>query len=295
MHIEGRLVESDAPIPATFKPSTAARTVHIAQAKGWGSLGLHELWEHRELLYFLVWRDVTVRYKQTFLGAAWAVVQHLSAMVVFSLFFGRLAKMPSEGIPYPIFAYAALVPWMWFANGLNQVSQSILRNSNLITKVYFPRLVIPLAAALAGAVDFAVAFLVLLGMMVFYRMVPTANILWIPGLALLALGCSLGAGLWFSALNVRYRDVPLFIPLLMQLWLFATPVVYPSSLVPARWRLVHAINPMTGVIEGFRWALLGTHTHPGPQIIISVLMVLVLTTTGVFYFRRTERSFADII
>jgi len=249
----------------------------------------------RELLYFLVWRDINVRYKQTVFGVAWAIIQPFFAMVVFSLFFGRLAKMPSDGVPYPVFAYAALLPWTFFANGLTQISNSLVRDINLVTKVYLPRLVIPFAAALGGLVDFALAFIVLLGMMVAYRIPPTINMVFLPFLLLLALATSIGVGLWLSALNVQFRDVRFVVPFLIQAWLFATPVVYPSSLLPARWRLLYGLNPMAGVVEGFRWALLGTHTRPGPMIIVSALTVLVLLTTGAFYFRRVESKFADVV
>jgi lipopolysaccharide transport system permease protein len=229
------------------------------------------------------------------LGIAWAVIQPLLAMVVFTVFFGRLARMPSGGIPYPIFSYAALVPWTFFANGLGQVSNSVLRDSSLITKVYFPRLVVPVASVLAGLVDFALAFIVLLGMMAVYGFVPTVNALWIPLFVLMALGAALGVGLWLSSWTVRYRDVRYIVPFLVQMWLFATPVVYPATMVPARWQVIYALNPMAGVVEGFRWALLGVGTAPGPMIIVSALMVVLLLVSGAFYYRRQERTFADVI
>jgi homopolymeric O-antigen transport system permease protein len=272
-----------------------APVIRVEPPRGWIPLRLRDVWSFRELLYFLVWRDVNVRYKQTVFGVAWAIIQPFSAMVVFSLFFGRLAKIPSDGVPYPVFSYAALVPWTFFANNLNQISNSVVRDANLVTKVYLPRLVIPIAAALGGLVDFAVAFVVLLGMMVAYRTPPTINMVFLPLLLLLAMATSVGVGLWLSALNVQFRDVRYIVPFLAQAWLFATPVVYPSSLLPARWRLLYGLNPMAGVVEGFRWALLGTHTRPGPMIVVSALTVLGLLITGAFYFRRVESKFADVV
>jgi lipopolysaccharide transport system permease protein len=268
---------------------------HIVPSKGWLDLGLRELLEYRELLYFLVWRDVKVRYKQTLLGAAWAIIQPFFTMVVFSLFFGRLAKIPSEGVPYPIFSYAALVPWTFFANGLSQSADSLVGSANLLTKVYFPRLTIPIASVLSGAVDFVLAFVVLLGMMIFYRVTPTWNTLWLPLFLLLAFVTALGVGLWLSALNVEYRDVRYVVPFLVQFWLFATPIAYPSSLLSEPWRTIYALNPMVGVVEGFRWALLGTDTAPGPMILVSALAALVILIGGVVYFRRMEDTFADVV
>jgi lipopolysaccharide transport system permease protein len=270
-------------------------TLRIAPSSGWVSLKLNELWEYRELLYFLIWRDIKVRYKQTALGATWAIIQPFFTMVVFSLFFGHLAKMPSDGIPYPIFSFAALVPWSFFANGLSQSSNSLVGSANLITKVYFPRLTIPLASVLSGVVDFALAFVVLLGMMLFYRIVPTVNVLWLPLFLLLALITSLGVGLWLSALNVEYRDVRYVVPFITQFWLFVTPIAYPSSLLHEPWRTLYGLNPMVGVVEGFRWALLGTKTAPGPIIAVSSTAAAVILITGAFYFRRMEKTFADIV
>jgi len=259
------------------------------------SLGLGELWEYRELLYFLVWRDVKVRYKQTALGAAWAIIQPFFTMVVFSIFFGKLGKIPSDGVPYPIFTYAALVPWMFFANGLAQSSNSLVGSANLITKVYFPRLIIPIATVLSGVVDFVIAFAVLLAMMLYYGILPTRNTVWLPLFLLLALLTSLGVGLWLSALNVEYRDVRYIVPFLTQFWLFASPVAYPSSLLSPPWQTVYGLNPMVGVIEGFRWALLGTATGPGPLIAVSSLVALLVLVAGAFYFRRMETTFADVV
>jgi lipopolysaccharide transport system permease protein len=267
----------------------------IKPSKGWVSLKLHELWEYRELLYFLVWRDVKVRYKQTVLGAAWAIIQPFFTMVVFSLFFGKLAKMPSDGIPYPLFSYAALVPWAFFANGLSQASNSLVGSSHLITKVYFPRLVVPISSVISGILDFALAFIVLLGMTLYYGIIPTFNVIWLPFLLFLAFVTALGVGMWFSALNVQFRDVRYILPFLTQFWMFATPIVYPSSLLPEPWRTVYGLNPMVGVVEGFRWALLGTQTAPGPIVIVSSLASIAILIGGAFYFRRMEKTFADLV
>jgi lipopolysaccharide transport system permease protein len=269
--------------------------IRIEPSKGWVSLKLKELWEYRELLYFLIWRDIKVRYKQTVLGAAWAVIQPFFTMVVFSLFFGRLAKIPSDGVPYPIFSFAALVPWTFFANGLGKASNSLVGNSNLIKKVYFPRLAIPIANVLSGIIDFIIAFITLLGMMLYFGIVPTINILWLPFLLLLSLVTALGVSLWLSAMNVQFRDVQHIVPFITQFWLFATPIAYPSSLLSEPWRTVYAINPMVGVVEGFRWALLSTDTAPGNMLLISSLVALALLVSGLFYFRRLEKTFADVV
>ena len=243
----------------------------------------------------LAWRDIKIRYKQTVLGAAWAVIQPFFSMVVFSLFFGHLAKMYSDGVPYPIFSYTALVPWMFFANGLNHASSKLVSNGNLIKKVYFPRLLIPLAAVLSGVVDFILAFVVLLGMMLYFGIVPTSNAFWLPLFLLLALVTALGVGLWLSAMNAQFRDVQYTLPFLIQFWFFSTPIAYSSSLVPELWRPLYGLNPMVGVIEGFRWALLGTETAPGAMIIASALTALLLLITGAFYYRRLEKTFADVL
>jgi lipopolysaccharide transport system permease protein len=264
----------------------------IRPSRGWVSLRLNELWEYRELLYFLVWRDIKVRYKQTVLGAAWAIIQPFSTMVVFSLFFGRLAGVPSDGLPYPIFSYAALLPWNYFAHSLSEASNSLVGSANLIRKVYFPRLVIPLSSVLSGLVDFGIAFSVLLGMMVHFSVRPTWGILLLPLLLLLALVTALGVGLWLSALNVKYRDVRYAIPFLTQFWMFATPVAYPSSLLSEPWRTLYGLNPMAGVVEGFRWALLGTQP-PSAMITVSALVAVLLLVSGAFYFRQVEKTFAD--
>ena len=272
-----------------------SHVIVVKPSKGWISLKLRDLWEYRELLYFLTWRDIKVRYKQTVLGAAWAIIQPFFTMVVFSLFFGKLAKVPSDGIPYPIFAYAALVPWTFFANGLSQSSNSLVDNANMLKKVYFPRLVVPLSSVISGVVDFILAFTVLLGMMLFYGIYPTIHVIWLPFLLLLTLTTSLGVGLWLSAMNVQFRDVRYTVPFLTQFWLFATPIAYPSSLLPEPWRTLYGINPMVGVVEGFRWALLGTDTAPGPIILVSSLVALALLVGGAFFFRRLERNFADVV
>jgi lipopolysaccharide transport system permease protein len=267
----------------------------VAPTHGWAFLHLRELWEYRELLYFLVWRDVQVRYKQTALGVGWAILQPFLTMVVFSAVFGAFAKIPSDGVPYPIFAYAALLPWNYFAGAFSRAGTSLVNSANLISKVYFPRLVIPIAAAAAGLVDFALSFVVLLGMMVFYDIRPTVMIWTLPFFLLLALAGALAVGLWLAALNVRYRDVNYIIPFLVQLWMYASPVAYPSSMIPAQWRMLYGLNPMAGVIEGFRMALLGTSSLDWTVLGLSVCITVVLLISGALYFRRTERSFADVI
>jgi len=271
------------------------RHIRIQPSRGWVALKLREVLEYHELLYFLTWRDIKVRYKQTALGAAWAVIQPFFTMVVFSLFFGKLGKIPSNGIPYPIFSYAALVPWTFFANGLTQSSNSLVGSADLIKKVYFPRLAVPIATILSGVVDFVLAFVVLIGMMLYYGIVPTINTLWLPLFLLLALVTSLGVGLWLSALNVQFRDVRYVVPFLTQVWMFATPIAYPSSLLPEPWRTLYGLNPMVGVVEGFRWALLGSNEAPGPIVAVSALAALALLVSGAFYFRRMEKTFADIV
>jgi len=270
-------------------------TLRISPPSRWTSLEFRELWEYRELLYFLIWRDVKVRYKQTALGAAWAVIQPFFMMVVFSLFFGRLAKVPSDGIPYPVFTFCALLPWQLFANALTESSNSLVGNQNLITKVYFPRLVVPISAVLGGLVDFVIAFVILLGMMLYYGIVPGWAIVTLPGFILLAVLTALGVGLWLSALNVQYRDVRYTIGFLVQLWLFLTPVAYPSSIVPEKWRPLYGLNPMSGVVEGFRWALLGKSQPPGAMLWVSVAVVILILFGGLYYFRRMEQQFADIV
>ena len=268
---------------------------HIRPRSGWATLKLGELWRYRELLYFFIWRDLKVRYKQTILGAAWAVLQPFLTMVVFSIFFGRLAGLASDDLPYAISAYTALVPWTFFANGLTQASNSIVSNAAMVKKTYFPRLTLPVATVLAGLVDFALAFSILLIMMPFYRILPTVNIVWLPLLLLLALLTALGTSLWFAALNVRFRDVRYVVPFLVQFWLFVTPVAYQSDIVPEQWRLLYSLNPMAGVVEGFRWALLGVGEAPGLMVLVSVFVTLFLLVSGLYYFRRVERTFADMV
>jgi lipopolysaccharide transport system permease protein len=287
-----------APEPEATQLAVPSNVPHlrIKPSKGWVSLNLPELWEYRELLYFLTWRDIKVRYKQTVLGAAWAIIQPFMTMVVFSLFFGRLAQIPSDGIPYPIFSYAALVPWTFFANGLGMSSNSLVGSANLINKIYFPRLVTPIATVLSGVVDFILAFAVLIVMMFAYGIVPTANIIWLPFFLLLAFTTALGVGLWLSAMNVQFRDVRYLVPFITQFWLFITPIAYPSSLIENEiLRTVYGLNPMAGVVEGFRWALLGTDTAPGSIIIVSTMVAVILLITGLFYFRRMEKTFADVV
>jgi len=267
----------------------------LEPSRGFVRLNLGEVWTYRELLYFLVWRDVKVRYKQTALGAAWAIIQPVTAMLVFSVFFGHFARMPSDGIPYPIFALAALLPWQLFAYALTESSNSLVASQSLITKVYFPRLIVPLAAVLAGLVDFAIASCVLLIMIWYYHVVPTSAAVLLPFFVVLAVATALAVGLWLSSLNVKYRDVRYVIPFLTQIWMFATPVAYPSSIVPDTWRPLLGLNPMAGVVEGFRWALLG-HEHPSfPLLGVSLVTVSVLLVGGLAYFRKTERTFADLV
>lgn len=269
--------------------------LRLEPSKGWVPIRLNELWQYRELLYFLTWRDIKVKYKQTILGASWAIIQPFMTMVVFSLFFGQLAKVESDGLPYPVFSYAALVPWTFFANGLQMSSNSLVNSSNMIKKIYFPRLVIPVATIIAGAVDFFLAFIVLLGMMLFYGIVPTGNVVWLPFFILLTFITSLGVGLWLSAMNVQFRDVRYTVHFIVQFWMFATPIAYSSSMIENELlRTLYGINPMVGVVEGFRWALLGTDTAPGSMIIVSTLVAVVLLISGLFYFRRMEKTFADV-
>jgi lipopolysaccharide transport system permease protein len=278
--------------PAAEPP---AHHLRIQPSRGWVSLQLRELWEYRELLYFLIWRDIKVRYKQTVLGAGWAIIQPLFTMLVFSLFFGKLAKVPSDGIPYPLFSYTALVPWTFFAQGLSQSSDSLVGSSNLIKKIYFPRLAIPIGTVCAGMIDFALAFSVLLVLALSYHIHPTRNILWLPLFVLLALVTALGVGLWLSAFNVKYRDVKYVVPFFTQVWMFMTPIAYPSSLLTGKWRIVYGLNPMAGVVEAFRWALLGTRTAPSAMIAISCAAAVALLAGGAFYFRRMEKTFADVV
>jgi lipopolysaccharide transport system permease protein len=280
---------------APASSESAAAPIVIEPNHGWVPLGLRDLWTYRELLYFFVWRDVKVRYKQTLLGAAWAIVQPTATMLIFTLFMGKLAKIPSDGIPYPLFVFAGLLPWQLFSFALVESSNSLVANKQLITKVFFPRLLVPTAAVLPGVVDLLAASLVLVVLMAHYHVTPTLGILILPVLIVFALAAALAVGLWLSALNVQYRDVRYTIPFLTQVWLYATPIAYPSSLVPERWRVLYGLNPMTGVVEGFRWALFGTSPHVGGLVSVSVVTVVVLLIGGVAYFRRMERYFADMV
>ncbi len=269
--------------------------IHIEPSQGWVGLQLRELWRYRELMYFLTWRDIKVRYKQTLLGIAWAIIQPLMTMVVFSFIFGELAKIPSEGIAYPLFTFAGLVPWTFFANALTQSSNSLVNNANLIQKVYFPRLIIPISSVLAGVVDFFLAFVVLAGLMAFFGVLPSLAVLTLPLFLLLALITSLGVGLWLTALSVQFRDVRYVVGFLVQFWFFITPVTYSSTMLEGNWRLLYGINPMVGVVEGFRWALLKSGQPPDTLVYVSAGIALLIFTGGLFYFRRMEKTFSDVI
>ena len=289
----------DFPEPAIKKtegifPGNYIHTV-IEPPKGWAPLALGELWKFRELLFFLTWRDIKVRYKQTALGAAWAILQPILTMIVFSVIFGGLAKLPSEGIPYPIFTFTALLPWQLFAFALTESSNSLVGSQNLVSKVYFPRLVVPFSSVLAGVLDFAIAFVVLMGMMAFFHIRLTPLALLLPLFLMLALASALAVGLWLSALNVKYRDIRYVVPFLTQFWMYATPIAYSSSLIPEKWRWLYSLNPMTGVVEGFRLAILGKSSLDLFSLGISAGMVVVLLIGGLYYFKRMESSFADII
>ena len=284
---------------AVTKPEP--NTVFIRPTKGWISLNLRDLWHYRELIYFMTWRDLKVRYKQTLLGVTWAVLQPFLTMVVFSIFFGGLAKVPSDGLPYPIFAYTGLLPWTLFANALNNASRSLVSHQNMVTKIYFPRLVLPLASVVAGVVDFLIAFLVLIGIAVYYNLTGVTHLtlrwemLTLPLYLLLALVTALGVALWLSALYVRYRDVNYIIPFLSEFWKFISPVAYSTTLVPPKWQVIYALNPMAGVVNGFRWAILGTPTGPNSILFISSAVAILLLVSGLIYFRRMEKTFADTI
>jgi len=280
--------------------STAARqydlhVVRIDARRGWLALDLPELWAYRELLYFFVWRDIKVRYKQTVIGAAWAILQPVMTMLVFSLFFGTLAKIPSQGLPYPIFYYCALLPWMYFSTAMQAATNVVVEQQRVITKVYFPRVVLPISSVLSGLLDFAISFLVFIAMMIYYRIAPTKAVVWLPAFTLLAVLTALGVGLWLSALNALYRDVRYVLPFLVQFWMFASPVAYPSSLVPAKWRWLYGLNPMTGVIEGFRWALTGHGQPPGVLLAASSAAVGLLVVGGLIYYHAVEGKIADVV
>lgn len=275
--------------------SSEPTTIYIRPSTGLAALNLRDLWIYRELVFFMIWRDIKVRYKQTLLGAAWAIIQPLLTMIVFNFVFGRIAKVPTEGIPYPIFSYTALLPWGLFTAALNTASRSLTSNQNMVTKIYFPRLVLPLASVLGGLVDFAIAFSILVALMIYYKVPPTASIWTLPLFLLLTVVTALGVALWLSAINVQYRDVNYVLPFLTQFWLFITPVAYSSNVISERWRTVYSLNPMAGVVNGFRWALLGTPTGPNMNMAVSIAVALGLLISGLFYFRSMERTFADMI
>ncbi len=269
--------------------------LRITPPSRWWHLPLAELWEYRELLYFFVWRDIKIRYKQTAIGAAWAVLQPFLTMLIFSLFFGKLAHMQSEGLPYPVFSYCALLPWTYFAGALQNSTNTIVESQRLITKVYFPRLILPLSSVLSGLVDFGISFLMFFVLMIYYGVRPAITVIWLPAFLLLAMLTALGVGLWLSALNAIYRDVRYVLPFLVQFWLFASPVVYASSLVPAKWRWLYGLNPMAGVIEGFRWSLTGHGDPPGHMVFVSAAVVIVVLLSGAAYFQRMETTMADVV
>lgn len=269
-------------------------TLIIRPPRKWVPIDFQEIWAYRELLYFFTWRDVKIRYKQTGLGFAWAVIQPLFTMIIFSLIFGAFAKIPSDGIPYPLFSYAALLPWTLFAEGMTRSTNSMVANAPIMTKVYFPRLLMPISGIMSPLVDFCIAFSILIAMMIYYGFVPTVNVIFLPAFLLLAIATSLGVGLWLSALNVQYRDFQYTVPFLIQIWMYASPVVYPASMLPESLRVWYGLNPMAGVIEGFRWALLGT-TPPSAMILVSVGVVVVMLVSGLFYFKKMEQYFADLV
>jgi lipopolysaccharide transport system permease protein len=276
-------------------------TIVLRPSRGWTALNLRDLWLYRELVYFMTWRDLKVRYKQTLLGVSWAVLNPFLQMVIFSIIFGQLAKVSSDGLPYPLFSFTALLPWTLFANALNNASRSLVSHQNMVTKIYFPRLVLPLASVVAGVVDFLLAFLVLIGMMIYYNVTGVTHLtlnwamLTLPLFLLLALVTALGAALWLSALYVKYRDVNYIIPFLAEVWKYLSPVVYSTTLIPEKWQIIYALNPMVGVVNGFRWALLGTPTPPDIRLVASVAVALFLLISGLFYFRNMEKTFADTI
>src|SRR5216117_3243220 len=286
----GSVTQSSAALPLH---AGASATVRIAPPRGLLALRLREVWAYRELLYFFVWRDVKIRYKQTAVGVLWVVLQPVLTMLAFTLFFGRLAKLPSEGLPYPIFYFAALVPWTYFSYALQMTTNVVVDNQRLITKVYFPRLILPISAALSGLVDFAIGFGVLAIFTLAYGIRPTLAALWLPALLALAFFTALGVGLWLSALNALYRDVRYVIPFLIQFWMFASPVAYPSSLVPVKWRWLYGLNPMAGVIDGFRWAITGRGQAPSPILLVSAVAVALVVLGGLFFFNRMETAMAD--
>lgn len=278
-----------------MRQGSSSAAIIIKPYQGWVAVNVRELWEYRELLYFLTWRDIKVRYKQTVIGASWAIIQPFFTMVVFSLFFGMLARIPSEGLPYPVFYYSALLPWMYFANALNKATNTMIEHQRVITKIYFPRIILPLAAVLPGLLDFGIGFTVLIGMMLFYGIVPTPASLLLPLFLLLAVATALGVGLWLSALNAIYRDVRYAVPFLVQFWMFISPLAYPSSLVPEQWRWLYGLNPMAGVIEGFRWSLTGQGQPPSLLLLASVSAVVLMLIGGFIYFQKLEDTIVDVV
>ena len=271
-------------------------TIRIKPSTGLAALNLRDLWLYRELIFFMIWRDIKVRYKQTLLGAAWAVIQPVLTMLVFNFIFGTVAKVPTEGIPYPIFSYTALLPWGLFTTALNNASRSLTANQNMVTKIYFPRLILPMSSVFSGLVDFAIAFVILIGLMIYYKVTPAWNVIWtLPLFLLLAIVTALGVALWLSAINVQYRDVNQALPFLTQFWLFATPVAYSSSVISAKWQILYSLNPMAGVVTGFRWALLGSGNGPDTALWVSAAISVLLLISGLFYFRSMEKTFADTI
>ena len=278
-----------------YNPAT--ETIRIRASSGWTAINLKDLWRYRELIYFLTWRDIKVRYKQTALGVGWAILTPLVQMVVFSVIFGNIAKLDSEGLPYPIFTYVALLPWQLFSKAMGDAGRSLVANRNMLTKIYFPRLVIPISTLVSGLVDFAIAFVIMIGMMVYYKITPTAAIWTLPLFLLLTLVTALGVGLWFSAMNVHYRDIGYVLPFLSEVWKYLTPVAYSAVYVTGTWKFIYALNPMAGVVQGFRWALLGTELGPDAAwtIGISTAISIIVLVSGLYYFRRMERTFADIV
>jgi lipopolysaccharide transport system permease protein len=273
----------------------AERVSRIEASKGWRFLDLEEIWRYRELLYFLAWRDIQIRYKQTAIGVLWVVVQPLASILVFSLFFGQLAKIPSNGAPYPLFVFAALLPWQVFSRAMMEASNSLVTDQRLVSRVYFPRILVPLASVTAALFDFAITFLLFLALMLVYGVHPGMNVLFLPIFLFLMAATALGVSFWLAPLNIEYRDVTYVLPFLTQIWMFLTPVVYPSTLVPAKWRFLYGLNPLAGVVEGFRWALLGTGPGPSPMLFASSAIAIILVVTGIVWFRRRERTFTDAV
>jgi lipopolysaccharide transport system permease protein len=278
--------------PTKYEPTT----IYINPSTGIAALNLRDLWTYRELVLFMVWRDVKVKYKQTLLGMAWAVIQPVMTMLIFTFLFGKVAKLPTDGIPYPVFSFTGLLPWGLFVVALNQGSRSLVAHNNMVTKIYFPRLILPMSSVFAGLVDFAIAFVILAGLMIYYKVTPAWNVIWtLPLFLLLAIVTALGVALWLSAINVQYRDVNQALPFLTQFWLFATPVAYSSSVISDKWQILYSLNPMAGVVNGFRWSLLGSGNGPDTALWVSAAISILLLISGLFYFRSMEKTFADTI